>query len=109
MSVDPSASLAVTAGPEPTDLGPEADQDPDRVTKCGRCRLSFVRHPSIVPGDSPRWWLCPPCRSRLLGDESKTNARWGRSDSSPRRGPTQRTTDLEVPRVTSLHRRDEDG
>jgi hypothetical protein len=46
------------------------------VTKCGRCRLNFVRHPSISPGDSPRWWLCSACRSRLLGDESRTSSRW---------------------------------
>jgi hypothetical protein len=46
------------------------------VTRCGRCRLNFVRHPSISPGDSPRWWLCPPCRSRLLGDEKRTSSRW---------------------------------
>ena len=59
---------------------PEIDQDEnengDPVTRCGRCRLNFVRHPSISPGDSPRWWLCPPCRSRLLGDESRTSSRW---------------------------------
>jgi hypothetical protein len=48
--------------------------EPD--TKCGRCRLTFVRHPSISAGDAPRWWLCPPCRSRLLGDEARTSSRW---------------------------------
>jgi hypothetical protein len=46
------------------------------VTRCGRCRLNFVRHPSISTGDAPRWWLCPPCRSRLLGDETRTSSRW---------------------------------
>jgi hypothetical protein len=58
---------------------PGEDVDANELTdpvKCGRCRLSFVRHPSIAPGDSARWWLCPPCRDRLLGQESKTNARW---------------------------------
>ena len=62
----------------------EADGNPDLVTKCGRCRLPFIRHPSIAPGDSPKWWLCTSCRTRLLGDESKTNSRWGRSDVRPR-------------------------
>jgi hypothetical protein len=46
------------------------------VTRCGRCRLNFVRHPSISAEDSPRWWLCPPCRARLLGDEARTSSRW---------------------------------
>ena len=44
--------------------------------KCGRCRLSFVRHPSSDLDKSTKWWLCPQCRARLLGDASKTNSRW---------------------------------
>ena len=50
----------------------------DLVTKCGRCRLSFVRHPSIDLDSSARWWLCPSCRLRLLGDAS-TGVRAGTS------------------------------
>jgi len=53
-----------------------ANEGADSLTKCGRCRLSFVRHPSVGSGDSAKWWLCPPCRSALLGDVSKTNSRW---------------------------------
>ena len=41
--------------------------------ECGRCRLSFVQHPSVVPGHLTRWWLCPSCRDWLLGQRSKTN------------------------------------
>ena len=40
--------------------------------KCGRCRLSFVRHPSIDLDRSAKWWLCLPCRLRLLGAASQT-------------------------------------
>lgn len=62
--------------------GADADADHNLVTKCRRCRLGFVRHPSIGPGDSPRWWLCPLCRTRLLSDVSKTDARCDRADGS---------------------------
>jgi len=53
------------------------ENEPDVLRKkCGRCRLSFVRHPSSDLDRSTKWWLCPPCRARLLGDASKTNSRW---------------------------------
>ena len=65
---------AVTA--EIVDMDAGAHEGADPLTKCGRCRLSFLRHPSIGLGDSAKWWLCPPCRSALLGDDSKTNSRW---------------------------------
>jgi hypothetical protein len=68
----------------------DADDDPEHVVKCGRCRLSFVRDPSVDLSDSPRWWLCPPCRARLLGDVSRTNARWDRSPGGQRPGATRR-------------------
>jgi len=55
----------------------EASDDSDSV-QCGRCRLNFIRHPSIGAGDPPKWWVCPECRRRLLGDESRTNSRWAR-------------------------------
>jgi len=45
----------------------EEDDDMGGFTKCARWRLSFVRHPSIGPGDASKWRLCSPCRSRLLG------------------------------------------
>ena len=80
MSVGPLRSPIVAVAPESPKMSTELDELPGPVTKCGRCRLSFPRHPSVVPGDSARWWLCPPCRIRLLGDESKTNARWKRSE-----------------------------
>ena len=48
----------------------------DAVKTCGRCRLDFARHPSIDLDESARWWLCPTCRIRLLGDASRTNSRW---------------------------------
>jgi hypothetical protein len=70
----PRASVA----PELPDVGAEVDENADPVTKCERCRQSFARHPSISLGDSAKWWLCPPCKSRLLGDVSRTNSRWAR-------------------------------
>jgi len=67
--------LSAVAAPL-ADLDIDDDDNGDPVTRCGRCRLNFVRHPSITAGDSAKWWLCSPCRSRLLGDETKTSARW---------------------------------
>lgn len=57
-----------------TDAGTNESADP--LTKCGRCRLSFFRHPSIGLGASVMWRLCPPCRRALIGDASKTKSRW---------------------------------
>lgn len=108
MSDGPLYLAPVAVGPKPP--GTEADERPDLVTKCGRCRLHFVRHPSIVPSDAPKWWLCPPCRTRLLGDESKTNSRWARSDVRPRNlanpGNNGRQQAQEI---TSVTNREEDG
>lgn len=64
----------------------DADDDPGHVTTCGRCRLSFVRDPSIDLSDSPKWWLCPPCRARLLGDVARTDARWDRASGGRHSG-----------------------
>jgi hypothetical protein len=76
MSVSPlHPPLAAIASPMP-DVEEDENESGEAVTRCGRCRLNFVRHPSISPGDSPRWWLCSPCRSRLLGDETRTRSRW---------------------------------
>ena len=68
--------LVAAASPLADDDDVEENENGDPVTRCGRCRLNFVRHPSITPGDSARWWLCPPCRTRLLGDDTKTSSRW---------------------------------
>ena len=76
MSVSPPyPPLAAVAAQSP-DADVDEDESGDAMTKCGRCRLNFVRHPSVGPDDSSKWWLCPPCRSRLLGDETKTSSRW---------------------------------
>lgn len=84
MAADPLESHPDATAWDPRVAG--AGDDPDHVTTCGRCRLSFVRDPSIDLSDSPKWWLCPPCRARLLGDESRTDARWNRSATGQRPG-----------------------
>ena len=75
MSVVPIHPPLLAVAPALPDVDTEANELVDPV-KCGRCRLSFLQHPSVVPGDSARWWLCPPCRARLLGQRSRTDARW---------------------------------
>jgi hypothetical protein len=76
MAVAPIGPPHIVMAPQLSEGDPDDDEIGDPMTKCGRCRISFVRHPSISPDDSPRWWLCPPCRTRLLGDEKRTSARW---------------------------------
>ena len=78
MPVVPVSRPRASVAPELPDVDTEANKNTDPVTKCGRCRQSFARHPSISLGDSAKWWLCPPCKSRLLGDVSRTNSRWAR-------------------------------
>lgn len=57
--------------------GEAADEnEADALRKCGRCRLTFVRHPSMDLDKSTRWWLCPQCRARLLGDATRMSSRW---------------------------------
>jgi hypothetical protein len=36
--------------------------------QCGRCRLSFAGDPTLHAAALPDWWLCPSCRTALLGD-----------------------------------------
>jgi hypothetical protein len=76
MSVTPIHPPLIAVAPQLADDEAEDNENGDPVTMCGRCRLNFVRHPSISAGDSPKWWLCPACRSRLLGDETRTSSRW---------------------------------
>lgn len=76
MEVTPLHLPLIAAASALPDVDADENENGDPVTRCGRCRLNFVRHPSITPGDSARWWLCPPCRTRLLGDETRTSSRW---------------------------------
>jgi hypothetical protein len=46
------------------------------MMKCERCRLSFVRHPSISDDDSKAWKLCSPCRGVVRGRGNATRPRW---------------------------------
>jgi DNA-directed RNA polymerase subunit RPC12/RpoP len=42
--------------------------------QCGRCRKHFDGDPTAHPHAVPDWWLCPRCRSRLLGDRPRKAA-----------------------------------
>jgi hypothetical protein len=60
-------------------MSPEsvASAVPDAPThKCGRCRVEFARDATPDHANDDHWWLCPPCRARLLGDATKVDARW---------------------------------
>lgn len=46
---------------------PARNDDAVAPRQCGRCRLEFDGDPTLPPGTKPDWWLCPPCRSALLG------------------------------------------
>jgi hypothetical protein len=70
--------LSIVRSAAATEMLDEEAQDQafaDPWRKCGRCRLTFVRHPSIDLDKSGEWWLCPPCRIRLLSDASKNDSR----------------------------------
>jgi len=41
--------------------------------QCGRCRLLFPGDPTLITGGLPEWWLCPTCRTALLGDPPDRN------------------------------------
>lgn len=71
MPVVPIRRPFAAATAEIVDIDGGAPEEADPLTECGRCRLTFIRHPSIGLGESAKWWLCPPCRSKLLGDASK--------------------------------------
>ena len=48
----------------------------DLTQRCGRCRLEFPVETEPAAQSSTRWWLCPPCRGKLLGDKASVDARW---------------------------------
>lgn len=54
----------------------EASEYASPMTECGRCRLTFTRHPSILHGDSTEWALCPRCQRLSLSARSERNASW---------------------------------
>jgi hypothetical protein len=39
--------------------------------QCGRCRAMFPGDPTLDPFALPEWWLCPPCRLALLGQQPR--------------------------------------
>jgi hypothetical protein len=42
--------------------------DPSPATRqCNRCRLCFEGDRTLVSFRPEAFWLCPPCRERLLG------------------------------------------
>lgn len=45
------------------------DDQPTR--QCGRCREIFEADESAPVEPTTSWWLCPPCRTKLLGDRRK--------------------------------------
>lgn len=55
---------------------PAAAREPKEVRprQCGRCRQLFEGDPTLHPSALPEWWVCPPCRTTLFGQETRTNA-----------------------------------
>lgn len=57
--------------PQPTSESDPPMQSDDAASvpsrQCGRCRAVFPGDPTIQPGTMREWWLCPPCRTALLG------------------------------------------
>ena len=69
---------SITAGLQHRDVAfVSAAEDDGHLPRrqCGRCRLMFPGDPDLFPGTIPDWWLCPPCRSALLGEGAGRNGR----------------------------------
>ena len=54
----------MTIGNEPVHSA-GADVLPTQL--CNRCRKSFARDGAEVHAVVASWWLCPPCREKLIG------------------------------------------
>ncbi len=64
-------------GAPPLELPDEEHDTGDlSMMRCERCRLSFVRHPSISDEDSKAWKLCSPCRGVVRVKGLTTRPRW---------------------------------
>jgi len=51
-----------------TDAGPaERDEAGVPTRRCGRCLAQFPGDPDDDPVAMPDFWMCPPCREKLLG------------------------------------------
>ena len=78
MSSAPSAkSVPASTVSAPVGAGPGEDLLAGFTHKCGRCRLEFPLDKSPENMAAGHWWLCPPCRAKLLGDKASVDARWG--------------------------------
>ena len=42
---------------------------PVRDRRCGRCQLTFPGDAGLPASAHLGWWLCPPCREKLLGHQ----------------------------------------
>ena len=76
-AVQPGAPLRIDEGAWPPAVGPPAGDPPPGDAsaaiarrRCGRCLAMFPGDPALDPFALPEWWLCPPCRLALLGQES---------------------------------------
>ena len=68
----PDAGGCLSA-PAPRSDGPARPTEADATIaprRCGRCLAMFPGDPTLDPFALPEWWLCPPCRLALLGQET---------------------------------------
>jgi hypothetical protein len=66
-----SAWPAVAGPPTRERARPGAADGTIAPRQCGRCRAMFPGDPTLDPFALPEWWLCPPCRLALLGQEPR--------------------------------------
>ena len=85
-----------------TALRPALDDAPSEPTptdashrQCGRCRQFFASGPTPNLAQIQEWWLCDPCRDKLMGtSRAPTNA--GPTDSTA--DPALRPPPVRLPR-----------
>jgi hypothetical protein len=66
--------------------GPSSDDADVPSRRCGRCLGQFPGDPNDDPVAMPDFWMCPPCREKLLGKLSDAGVPVARAVARPTRG-----------------------
>jgi len=66
--------LTLIQGGLTADVSVAGDRGDPRTRRCGRCLAQFPGDPDADPVAMPDFWMCPPCREKLLGKLSDAGA-----------------------------------
>ena len=75
-TADDEAQMRLDDGADPAVPHPLAVEPASTPLRgCGRCRMLFEGDPTLHAGALAEWWLCPACRTALLGPTRPATAR----------------------------------